>query len=60
MFDSLTDLVTQRKLFCRSWAEMVFNGVGGERESEGKVEAEGGGERDGGSVMMEGVSERAP
>lgn len=39
---------------------MVFNGVGGERESEGKEEAEGGGERDGGSVMMEGVSERAP
>lgn len=55
-----TALMTQRKLFSRSCAEMVFNGEGGERESEEKVEVDGGGERAGGSVMMEGVSDRAP
>ena len=40
-----TALMTQRKLFSRSCAEMVFNGEGGERESEEKVEVDGGGER---------------
>lgn len=47
------------QLFCRSFADMVLR-EREERKRGGKGMAEGGGERLGGTEMMDGVSEREP
>lgn len=52
-------LCCQMQLFSRSWADMVLR-EWEERKRGGKGMAEGGGERLGGTEMMDGVSEREP